>query len=262
MMPSRRPDPFHTTRQVRRFLNAQHGTRLEPFTLDPLTLEIAVRIIRLLFSRRTRKLGRHTLHIVGCEGPTEEGGLVVNQQLKPFYLRRVIPGAKAEGRRLRKEDESVQQARSLSKALRRYQKLFGRCSVLLSANVRLRLGQFHTLDRRIQAWCRIDDGFHITLTGELPWPHTQLSAQNSTVRGRPCPQGAARRICLDGDSRLGAHKGLTSLGLALVAEQCQLHLRTTSPRSGDPLLGMPEPRRPAGVERLQQLAGSDHRAAA
>src|SRR5262245_49091089 len=59
--------PLHTEADVRALLARQHGTPLEPFVLDPLAREIAVRVLRLVFSRRTTRTRWRWVHITSGE---------------------------------------------------------------------------------------------------------------------------------------------------------------------------------------------------
>src|SRR5262245_43696899 len=59
--------PLHSERHIRAFLSWQHGTPLEPFVLEPLAREIAVRVLRLVFASRTPKVRRRWVHATSCE---------------------------------------------------------------------------------------------------------------------------------------------------------------------------------------------------
>src|SRR5262249_29568394 len=136
-------EPLHSGSEVRRFLTDQPGAPLEPFYLEPLSLEIGIRIVRLLFSHRTHKLGRITLRTISCEVFDEDGGLVFNHQLKPICFERFIYGNPRQTyRRSRKPDKIDAPNRMRRKASRRYQKMLGRSSVFVAGSVLPRLQQF------------------------------------------------------------------------------------------------------------------------
>lgn len=220
--------PLHSAAEVREFLIDQPGSPHEPLYLEPLALDLCVRIVRLLFSHRTRKLGRITLRTISCEVLDDDGGLVINHQLKPICFERFISSkAPQPARRKHKTRGLDAHDRMLRKAGRRYRKMLGRSSVFVAGGVTSRLRQFDTSDQLLQAKCRVEDGFHLTLTGDLPWPASDLIDNTDALGSRRF--GPTVRLA-DG-STLGKHRGFASLGLAVEFRLGELHLRTTTPEA-------------------------------
>src|SRR5262249_30061678 len=136
--------PLHSVDRIRSLLTAVAGTPLEPFYLDSVALEVAVRVLRLTFARATAGLAKKLVRIVSCEVFDDEGGLVVNHHLSTGYV------------------EGMAYARS--PATRRT-----RC-VMIAGRVAERLGQFGRGETPVRTTCRADLGFRLRMTGELPWP--------------------------------------------------------------------------------------------
>jgi hypothetical protein len=136
--------PLHTAEEVRQFLLRQPGTPLEPFYLDPAALEIAVQIIRLVFTRQTPKVTKKRVRIVSCEVFDDEGGLVVNHHLKPLYMERL-----AYARRLMRKAKTE----------------------FVAGMVMQRMEQFGKGESPVRTMCHLDD-VCLRLTGEFPWDPT------------------------------------------------------------------------------------------
>jgi hypothetical protein len=132
---------WHTDEAVRDFLLRQHGTPLEPFVLDSLSLEIAVHLFRLVFIRKSPE---RTLRISSCGTFDDSRGLVVNGRLRTLYLERFAYGR----RRLRRPPSCHFVAGMVSERLAR----FGRREPL------------------VRAKCQAGTGYRLRLEGELPWP--------------------------------------------------------------------------------------------
>jgi hypothetical protein len=223
--------PLHGTAEVHQFLIGQGGTPGAAFYLEPLAVEVGIRVVRLLFSQRTHKVGRQTLRTVSCEVLDDTGALVFNHRLKPVHFERFYavkpPRPRWRTRREEDEEEAPRPERRLRKAHRRYQKMLGRSSVFVAGGVRPRLAEFDTGPRLVQAECRTEGGFCLTVCGDLPWPRCDLAGDRDpqlTPRGR-------RAVHLTDGSSLGGHHGFRSLGLAVEPGPGEVCLRTTTPES-------------------------------
>jgi hypothetical protein len=208
--------PLHSEQRARIFLTSQPGSDFEPFYLDRMALEAGVRVIRLLFTRKTRRVSKRMLRIVSCAALDERGGLVVNQDLKSLYLEHSLPRPKncESQRRQRRMEQPEYHGCLVHKARRRFQKGLHHSAVLVSGGISQRLGQLWMGRRAIQAECQVEGGFRLQLRGDLPWP----------LEPRTCQR-------LDAGSTLGTHQGLTALGLAAKTEPEELSLHTTSPEA-------------------------------
>jgi hypothetical protein len=162
--------PLQHEHKVRAFLARQHGTPLEPFALDPLTFEMAVRLLRLVFANSTPKVGRRRLRIVSCEVFDDNGGLIVSPQLKSQYLERFALG-QGRGRVMRWAAHFV-------------------------AGWALgRLVQFSQPGRTVRAVCRAQDGYRVIVRGELPWKGVPVYlAGASTLGKRRLSEGSGLEI--------------------------------------------------------------------
>jgi hypothetical protein len=220
--------PLHSEDRIRDFLTTQPGTPLTPFYLDPLALEVGVRVTRLLFSRQTRKHARRTLRLTSCEGLDDECGLVLNHHLKSLYLERFVYSRKKRSsprRRRHGAERPEYHGLLVHRACRRFDRLLQHSTVLVSGGATPRLQQFGTY-RRIDAECRAEDGFCLTLRGDLPWAAADLLTEAGLN-----PRSLGPKVRLADGSTLGAHRGLAALGLALEAQPGELRLRTTIPES-------------------------------
>ncbi len=162
--------PLQPEHKVRAYLARQHGTPLEPFALDPLTFEIAVHLLRLVFANATPKVGRRRLRIVSCEVFDDDSGLIVSPQLTSQYLEREALG-QGRGRALR------------------------RAAHFIAGWAAARLVRFSRPGRTVRAVCRAQDGYRLIVRGELPWKGgTVYPAGASTLGRRPLNDGSGLEI--------------------------------------------------------------------
>ncbi|HYT88894.1 MAG TPA: hypothetical protein VEL76_09310 [Gemmataceae bacterium] len=133
--------PLHSEAWVRAFLCDWLGEAGPAFYLEPAAREVAVRLLRLAFTRTTPKLARRWLYMRCCEGD-DEGVLAVSHRLKPLFLPRT-----GKPRRSRRDDIEF-----------------------VAGAVSSRLRQFQEPEKLLRAVCRTDrDGFTVQVRGKLPW---------------------------------------------------------------------------------------------
>jgi hypothetical protein len=133
-------DPWHPDAVVRDFLLRQTGTPLEPFVLDHLALEVAVRVFQLVYRRKARD---RTLRIAGCGTFDATGGLLVTGRLRAVCLERF-----AYGRRRPRRVAT---------------------GFVAAGMVAERLARFGRGEPPVRARCRADKGYQLRVEGELPW---------------------------------------------------------------------------------------------
>ena len=86
--------PRYSRDEIRRAIEAEEGTPIEPFILSDDDVECAVSLARAAFSKAG---GVHRVHILSRENLGVEGGLVLTSNLRPYYLERFALG-KRRGR--------------------------------------------------------------------------------------------------------------------------------------------------------------------
>jgi hypothetical protein len=197
-------EPLHDPEEVRRFLLHQSGTPLEPFSLDAPALELAVLLVRLTFSRRESMpaLGLRCVRLVGSRTQGDGGGLLVrvrrrprrsSWQLEGWYLERLA-----------------------------YGKRRGRASAfdpfhLVAAALTPRLRELEARRRQVRATCRARQGYHLTVSGDLPWARFPVRADLARA--------------LQYHSVLSSGKSLNTAGLTVESSGNDLIIHTTTPES-------------------------------
>jgi hypothetical protein len=195
-------EPLHDPEEVRRFLLRQPGTPLEPFTLDPPALELAVRLVRLTFSRResTPALGLRCVRLVSSQTRGDGGGLLVRVRRRPggsgwqlqgSYLERLAYGKRR------------QRGGSLDPFH------------LVAAAVAPRWQQLQEQRRQVRVTCRARKGYRLTISGDLPW----TGGLADVARG------------LQYHSTLGGGRRLEAAGLTVEAKGKDVIIHTTTPES-------------------------------
>ena len=86
--------PRYSRGEIRDVIKAEKGTPIEPFTLSDDDVECAVTLARAAFSKAS---GVHRVHILSRENLGVEGGLVLTDNLRAYYLERYALG-KRRGR--------------------------------------------------------------------------------------------------------------------------------------------------------------------
>jgi hypothetical protein len=173
-------EPLHSTEQVREIL-LRHATTV---ALPPAELELAVRLVRLAFARRTKA------YAYRADQPT----------IQWVRITAPPPNARAE-LTLTSDLEGLLLARF---ALRDRGNSSGTCSLLAGA-VASHLNEVRNPSPRVWTTCcgpsNAQGGFRLLIEGELPWKPTQ----DVELLAR----------ALEASSRLGDEKTLGGMGLAL-----------------------------------------------
>jgi hypothetical protein len=127
--------PLHSESVVRAFL--AHCTEL-----PPLAREVAVRVVRLTFARRTHGAARRWVFL-GTGSRHGHGGLAVTNRLEVLRLRRFVQNS---GPTYRRGDPR-----------------------LLLGRLEARLRGLSPAGAVARATCRAEDGFCLSLSSDLPW---------------------------------------------------------------------------------------------
>jgi hypothetical protein len=81
--------PRYTSHQIAALLQSQEGTAIEPFVLNRRDRYLAVLLTRLAFSERYH---RTRFRVVSRETMGTEGGLMLTNHLRAFYIERYVKG--------------------------------------------------------------------------------------------------------------------------------------------------------------------------
>jgi hypothetical protein len=136
--------PFASDAEVRHLLGRCRSTREAPFDLDPQSLELTVRVVRLVFARRTKCHAKHRLLIVGPDADEERQGVTLAHA--PLRV------------------EPLEPQREWGKGKRK------RCRVrLLTGAALARVGTFQLRPSPFTVTCRIDGGFVLDVLGPVGW---------------------------------------------------------------------------------------------
>jgi hypothetical protein len=187
--------PLHSEAEVRGLFCRRTAARRFPGVyLEPAVVETVVRVLRLVFRRGRPKIAKWRVRILShevlCgEESADDRDLVITHQLKLFDPERL-----GQGERRR------QQIRGRRRA---------RCQVVTGLLGR-RLRHLQEEKKIVRARCRIDHGFCLSVTGELPWSHCH---------------GLERRSTLDGD------RILSLLGFSFTFQEGTLQVRAATPEA-------------------------------
>jgi hypothetical protein len=153
--------PIDHEHKVRTFLARQRGSPTEPFFLDGLPLELAIRVVRLIYADATRKHQKRWLRIVSPEGFEEAGGLLVR-----YPPLRCHPAAQPPaGERWRKARMGTH---------------------LLTGVALARLDAFTRRRPFVRAMCRLGSSVQLWLSGDLSWGETHAILSGARLStGRP-----------------------------------------------------------------------------
>jgi hypothetical protein len=135
--------PCHHEHQVRSFLRQPLATSLGPLVLEPSAREIAVRLIRLVFSRDTPDFARYWLRLVRTDLRDDTGGVMITRRLQTMQMESFL---RCERR----------------KSLRTT------CSFAVD-RIGPRLRQLQEPDKSVRVTCRAGNGFSLLLSGKFPW---------------------------------------------------------------------------------------------
>jgi hypothetical protein len=133
--------PFHTNKEVRGFLAGLVGTPQAPFSLDGIALEVATRVVRILFARCTRWHYKYGLRLISADAFDGGAGFVIRHS----PLRAVGGAISCDGS---------------SHFRRRGCQLFAGPLMVEASGL---------LHRPVQAVCRARDGFVLEVTGDVRW---------------------------------------------------------------------------------------------
>jgi hypothetical protein len=146
--------PLHCEREVRSLFHRLHR-RHRPF-LRPCVCEIAVRVVRLVFSKRNPGSEHCWLRITWTHNADRDKGYLINHDL------RLLPAHRLTTRRRQKQ----------------YHGGHFQGEMVFS-----RLEQLRHPDRFIQAGCIASDGYHLVVKGRLPWKEGIIALPFSALGG-------------------------------------------------------------------------------
>jgi hypothetical protein len=150
--------PHYPRANVRAFLARQRGSSREPFYLDDLPLELATRIVRIIYATQTPKHHKRWIRIVSPEGFEDKGGMLLRHP--PLHCHSAsVPPAGYRGGKARMGTH------------------------LLTGNALERIARFNDHKQKARAFCSI--GAHLTLhvQGDLPWHDPALILARATLSG-------------------------------------------------------------------------------
>jgi hypothetical protein len=151
--------PFVSLRQARDHLAEQHGTTWEPFDLDPGMRDLAVRLVCLLFARRTRRHYKRWLRVVcPSEVYTDGVGLLVRH-----------PPLRSGPARPPYTDTPPRNRHG--------------CHLHVGTALE-RIALFNAPRPPLRVRCRVAGGLSLELEGAINWGHPRLAETHGLIAGR------------------------------------------------------------------------------